>query len=426
MSISRGGTYPGALDPAGHEPAFRLRKPDNGIMNPLALLFIISFLVFVDIRILTPVLPSISDSLGSSPGAVGLAMTTYSFAYGLGQLVFGPISDRAGRIPVVRAASIGFCVFTILSALTVTTWQFIGARLLVGAFAGGVIPITLVFIADTVEYERRQAVLGRFAMITSSALAFSASIGGAIAHFISWRFMLLGYGLLALIPICLLWRIKTPPPTGGADASIGFMELLRDRRAQFVYIAVFLEGTLCWGGMTYLGSFATARYGLDQFIVGLLVALFGIGMMTGGFLMGRIRRRLSENGMATLGGALMGGTYLALIPQWPAVTFAVCMFLMGLGYVSLHTTLQLRGTEIHPAARGKAFSLFAFTLFSGIATGSALFGRLVDAGRYDTMFVIAGFGLIAIGLATTLSPPHNVSGSATSSAMGMEKGAGLS
>jgi predicted MFS family arabinose efflux permease len=377
-------------------------------MKPLVLLFILSFLVFVDVRILTPVLPSISDSLGSSPGEVGIAMTTYSYAYGLGQLVFGPLSDRAGRIAVVRAASIGFSLLTILSALTATAWQFIGARLLVGAFAGGVIPLTLVFIADTIEYDKRQAVLGRFSMITSSALAFSASIGGTIAHFISWRLMLVGYGLLALIPISLLWRVKTPPPCVPSDATPGYGEILRDRRAQFVYVAVFLEGTLCWGGMTYLGSFAATRYGLDQFSIGLLVALFGIGMMAGGFLMGRIRRRFSENALAATGGALMGGSYLALIPLWPAVTFAICMLLMGLGYVSLHTTLQLRGTEIHPGARGKAFSLFAFTLFSGIATGSALFGKLVDAGRYDAIFMIAGIGLIAIGWATTLSPPRRM------------------
>ena len=220
--------------------------------------------------------------------------------------------------------------------------------------------------------------------------------------------------MLALIPIGLMWRIKTTPPTGGPDAAPSFGEILRGRRAQFVYAAVFLEGILLWGGMTYLGSFATVRYGLDQFIVGLLVALFGIGMMTGGFLMDRIRRRLSENALAALGGVLMGASYLALIPQWPAVTFAIGMFIMGLGYVSLHTTLQLRGTEIHPAARGKAFSLFAFTLFSGIAIGSALFGRLVDAGRYETIFVIAGIGLIIIGLATTLSPPRSVNGSETS------------
>ena len=376
-------------------------------MTPLALLFFLSFLVSVDARILAPVLPSISDSLGSSPGTVGLAMTTYSFAYGLGQLFYGPLSDRSSRIAVVRAASIGFSVLTILSALTATTGQFIGARLLAGAFAGAVIPLTLVYIGDTIEYERRQIVLGRFSIITAFAMAFSASIGGTVAHFISWRFMLVGYGLLALIPIGLMWRIRIPPPAVGSDASAGFREILRSRRAQFVYIAVFLEGFLLWGGLTYLGAFATRQYGFDQFIVGLLIALFGIGIMVGGFLMDRIHRRLSENGLAALGGLLMGASYLALIPKWSFFIFAISLFCMGLGYVSLHTTLQVRGTEISPAARGKAFSLFAFTLFSGIAVGSALFGRLVDAGRYETMFVIAGIGLIVIGLVTTLSPSRS-------------------
>ena len=357
-------------------------------------------------RILTPVLPSISDSLGSSPGVVGFAMTTYSFTYGMGQLFYGPLSDRSSRIAVVRAASIGFSLLTILSALTVTAGQFIVARLLAGVFAGAAIPLTLVYIGDTIEYGRRHVVLGRFSLITSAALAFSASIGGTIAHFVSWRFMLLGYGLLALIPIGLMWRIKIPPPAKGADASASLGEILRDRRAQFVYIAVFMEGFLVWGGMTYLGAFATRQYGFDQFIVGLLVALFGIGMMTGGFLMERIRRRLSENMLAAVGGTLMGASYLALIPKWPYITLAISLFAMGFGYVSLHTTLLVRGTEIRPAARGKAFSLFTFMLFTGIAAGSALFGRLVDAGRYETMFLIAGIGLIVIGLVTTLSPPR--------------------
>ena len=390
----------------GEEPSVMVWEPT---MTPLALLFILSFLVCVDLRILTPVLPSISDSLGSSPGTVGLAMTAYSITYGLGQLFYGPLSDRSSRIAVVRAASVGFSVFTILSALAATTGQFIGARLLAGAFAGAVIPLTLVYIGDTIAYERRHIVLGRFSIITAFAMAFSASIGGTVAHFISWRFMLVGYGLLALIPIGLMWRIKIPPPAAGPDVSAGFSEILRDRRAQFVYIAVFLEGFLLWGGMTYLGAFATRQYGFDQFIVGLLIALFGIGIMVGGFLMDRIRRRFSENGLAALGGLLMGASYLSLIPKWPFIIFAISLFLMGLGYVSLHTTLQLRGTEISPAARGKAFSLFTFTLFTGIAAGSALFGRLVDAGRYETMFVIAGIGLIVIGLATTLSPSRSAS-----------------
>lgn len=378
-------------------------------MTPLILLFALAFLVSVDVRILAPVLPSISVSLGSTPGTVGLAMTSYAFAYGTGQLVYGPLSDRLGRIAVVRAAGLGFSACTVLAALSVTTWQFIVTRLLTGAFAGAVNPLTLVFIGDTVEYERRQVVLGRFSVVTSAALAFSASIGGAVAYVVSWRLMLIGYALLALIPVGLMWRLEPQERKGIPEAparAARFIDFLRDRRAQLVYVAVSLEGFLLWGGVTYLGSFATLRHGLDQFRVGLLIALFGVGIMIGGVLMAGIRRWLSESALAGLGGALMGAAFLVLIPRWPAHAFAAGMLALGLGFVGLHTTLQLRGTEISPTARGKAFSLFAFTLFSGMAIGTAVLGRLVDAGHYEAMFAIASAGLVLIGLATALAPRH--------------------
>ncbi len=378
-------------------------------MTPLTLLFILTFLVSVDVRILAPVLPSISASLGSSPGTIGLAMTTYSLAYGTGQLFYGPLSDRLGRIAVIRAAGVGFSICTVLSALSVTAWQFILVRMLAGALAGAVIPLTLVFIGDTVEYERRQAVLGHFAVLTSTALAFSASIGGTVSYFVSWQFMLLGYALLALIPLGLLWRLDIRGPGHIEECADRFGDLLRNPYALFVYIGVFLEGFLCWGGLTYLGAFAAYRYRLDQFMVGLLIALFGVGMMLGGLLMDRLRRLLSENALAMAGGILMGASFLVLILRWPASVFAVGMLVLGLGYVCLHTTLQLRGTDISATARGKAFSLFAFSLFLGLSTGSAAFGWLVDAGHYEWMFVTAGTGLIGTGVATAFAPQHGTS-----------------
>lgn len=374
-------------------------------MTPLVLLFTLAFLVSVDLRILAPVLPSISASLNSTPGAVGLAMTTYALAYGTGQLLYGPLSDRLSRIVVVRAAGLGFSACTMISALALTTGQFVVARFLAGAFAGAVIPLTLVFIGDSFEYERRQVVLGRLSVVTSSALAFSASIGGTVAYFVSWRLMLVGYGVLALVPVGLMWRLDAPRPAGlpdGTGEGARFSDFLCTRYAQLVYLAVFLEGFLLWGGVTYLGSFATRRHGLDQLAVGLLIALFGVGTMAGGLLMGPIRRRLSEDALARLGGCLMGGAFLMLVPRWPWPAYAVSMFGLGLGFVGLHTTLQLRGTEISPSARGKAFSLFAFNLFTGIAIGTAVLGRLVDAGRYEMLYTIAGVGLILIGLGTGL------------------------
>ncbi|MEW6334219.1 MAG: MFS transporter [Thermodesulfobacteriota bacterium] len=374
------------------------------MIHPLALMFFLAFLVFVDVRILVPVLPSISQSLDASAGTVGLSLTAYSFAYGIGQLFYGPLSDRLGRIAVIRAAGVGFGLCTILSAFSVTMWQFILVRLLAGALAGAVIPLTLVFIGDTVAYERRQSVLGLFAVVNSSAMALSASIGGTVAFFVSWRLMLLGYGVLALLPAGLMWRVETPAPClpeGGAER---FTDLLRNRYALFVYAAVFFQGVLLWGAMTYIGAFAVQRYRIDQFEVGLLIALFGCGTLTGGLLMGRIRRHISEKSLALWGGVMMGVSLLVFIPNWPAAVFAAGMLVLGLGYVCLHTTLQLRGTQISSTARGKAFSLFTFSLFSGISIGSAVFGWLVDGGRSEAMLAIAGAGMACVGLATAIAP----------------------
>jgi len=376
-------------------------------MNALALLFVLAFVVSVDLRIIAPVLPSIATSLHATAGAVGLAMTTYAVAYGSGQLVYGPLSDRYGRVPVVRLAALGWSVCTMLSALCATTWQFVAVRLLAGVFAGSVIPLTLVYIGDTVEYARRQVVVGRFSIVTSAGLAFSAAIGGLVAHLLSWRAMLLAYAVMGLLPVALLWRLppdRPPRDPGDVEPVARFVDFLRDPFARTVYLAIFAEGFLLWGPVTYLGAYAAARYGLNQLAVGLLIALFGVGTMVGGALMGSLRRRLSEDGLAWVGGLVMGLALLAIAPRigpldsW--VVFATAMLLLGLGFVGLHTTLQVHATEISQAARGKAFSLFPFSLFSGVAAGTAAMGPLVDAGGEHVMLAGCGLGLVGVGIVT--------------------------
>jgi len=370
-------------------------------MTPLALLFTLAFLVSVDVRILGPVLPSIAASLGATAGSAGLAMTSYALAYGSGQLIYGPLSDRFGRIAVVRIAAVAFSLFSIISALSHTTWQFVVARLLAGAFAGAIIPLTVVYIGDHYEYAERQVAIGRFAIVTSAGLAFSASIGGIVAHLMSWRVMLISYSVLALGPVALLFALDAGRPArGDGQGAVGYVDFLSDPRALLIYALIFAEGFLCWGTVTYLGAFAHRRHGLDQLQIGLLIALFGVGTMVGGSLMSRLRHRLSENRLAGLGGLLMGAAFLALIPLWPWPVFALTMLMLGLGFVGLHSTLQLRGTEISSLARGKAFSLFAFNLFAGIAVGTAVLGRLVDAGVDNLMLAIAGIGLALVGAAT--------------------------
>jgi predicted MFS family arabinose efflux permease len=372
-------------------------------MNALSLLFLLAFLVSVDLRIIAPVLPSISESLQAKAGAIGLAMTSYSFAYGAGQLAYGPLSDRHGRVAVIRLAAIGFTVCTALSALCATTWQFVVVRLLTGVFAGAVIPLTLVHIGDTVEYAQRHVIVARFSIVTSAGLAFSAAIGGLVAHFVSWRAMLVGYAVVALVPSILLWRLPPGRPVrapGEVEPVARFADFLMDPFGRLVYFSIFAEGFLLWGAVTYLGAYAAAEYQISQLGVGLLFALFGVGTMVGGILMGTLRGRLSERNLAGGGGLVMGLAMLMMVPHGPWPVFAVAMLVLGLGLVGLHTTLQVYATEISQAARGKAFSLFPASLFSGMAVGTAVMGPLVDAGGERIVLAISGVGLTGVGIIT--------------------------
>jgi predicted MFS family arabinose efflux permease len=120
--------------------------------------------------------------------------------------------------------------------------------------------------------------------------------------------------------------------------------------------------------------------------------------------MGSLRRQLSEARLAWGGGLAMGLALLVIAPRigpldsW--IVFATAMLLLGLGFVGLHTTLQVHATEISQAARGKAFSLFPFSLFSGVATGTAAMGPLVDAGGEHVMLAGCGLGLVGVGIVT--------------------------
>lgn len=372
-------------------------------MNALSLLFLLAFLVSVDLRIIAPVLPSISESLRATAGAIGLAMTSYSLAYGAGQLAYGGLSDRHGRVAVIRVAALGFSVCTALSALCVTTWQFVAVRLLAGVFAGAVIPLTIVHIGDTVEYAQRQVMVARFSIVTSAGLAFSAAIGALVAHFVSWRAMLIGYAVIALLPSALLWRLPPGKPArapGEMEPVARFADFLMDPFGRLVYVSIFAVGFLLWGAVAYLGAYAASRYGLDQLAVGLLFALFGVGTMVGGALMGPLRARLSERNLARGGGLVMGLAMMMLVPGGPWPIFALAMLLLGLGNVGLHTTLQVYGTEISQVARGKAFSLFPASLFTSMAVGTAVMGALVDAGGERIVPAISGVGLAGVGIIT--------------------------
>lgn len=366
-------------------------------MNPLPWLFALAGLVSLDARIINPVLPAIAASLAATPGEVGYAATAYALAYGVLQLVWGPLSDRYGRVRTIRLTALAFAAVSALGGLAGSIGGFVGARLLTGACAAATIPTTFAYIGDTVRYETRHRAVARFSTAMAVAQALSFALAGAVTYVVSWRVMFVGYAVLAVFVALPLFRVREAPRAAAAAEPVGYLTILARPRARPVYLAAFAEGGFVMGGTTYLGVLASQRLGFNDLQVGLLLAAYGIGMIVGGLTASRLRGHLGERPVAATGGMLQGLAWGLLLPAlaWPV--FAAALLALGVGWSWLHIMLQTRATEILPEARAKAFSLFPLSFSLGGAVGTALIGRLVDAGLMPVAIVACGVGLVLVG-----------------------------
>ncbi len=368
-------------------------------MTALPWLFALAGLISLDGRTISPLLPAIAGSLGATAGEVGLSVTAYTLGYGLFQVIYGPLSDRHGRLRVIRVTALLFAVGSGLSALAGGLPEFIAARLFTGSLAAATIPTTFAWVGDTVRYERRQRLLGHFAVVTNGAQALGAALAGLAAHLVSWRLLFAATAILTVGVVAVMGGHDERRGLPTASPGAGYAEILETPGALGFFGLVFAEGFFLWGGSTYFGALVSERLGWNELQIGLLVAAYGLGTIAGGLALGALLPRLGERGLALAGGAVQAGGYLALATPAPWPVLAAGLLAIGFGLAALHSTFQTYATELAPRARGRAFAIFATALFAGGAGGTAALGWLVDSGGTGAAMAACGVGLGVVGWA---------------------------
>jgi predicted MFS family arabinose efflux permease len=374
----------------------------EGIFKPLCAS---GFIVFAIMRVMDPLLPTIARDFGVSVGSVAIVVTAYTAAYGLFQLIYGPLGDRIGKLKVITVAmaitALGCVACTFAPGLPLLA----ACRFLTGTTAAAVVPLSLAFIGDNVSYQDRQATIGRFLGALMLGQILGGSLAGVFADYLGWRGIFMVFGALSLliaVQLARSARIVVEPASnhapGGVAALRPYAELIREPSPRLLIATVFVEGFFFYGGFAFIGAFLKVRFGLSYLAIGLILANFGIGGLIYSRSVRHLLRRLGERGMILGGGLVCGGCYLALTiaPQWQ--WFIPILMLAGLSFYMLHNTLQTLATELAPAARGTAVSLFAFSLFLGQGVGAALLGAVVDGWGYAVAFAIAGTAMALLAL----------------------------
>jgi predicted MFS family arabinose efflux permease len=382
--------------------------PSTGDPTPtraIAVLALASFASAANLRVCDPLLPQMAAELGVTIGGAAMVVMAFALAYGVFQILVGPLGDARGKLALVVLGSLWAGAATILSAAMPSLGPLALVRFLAGAGAAAVIPVAIAWIGDVVPYERRQSVLARFLSGQILGIVFGQAAGGLLGELIGWRATLAVLGLVHLLAGLLLLvemrrlkgRTSTHGHLGWRQVSASASGMARNPWARTVLGITFLEGIFMFGAFAYVGAELHQRFGLSLGVVGAMLASFGAGALLYASMAGPLVARFGQPGLVAGGGTMLAAGYavLGLAPSaWLAPPAIACI---GLGYYMLHTTLQTNATQMAPEARGLAVSFFAFALFTGQSVGVALAAPIMD--RYGGRPIFLATALVIVAIA---------------------------
>ncbi len=384
-------------------------------LRPILLLATAAFASSVNIRATDPLLPQIAEGFNVSIGTASGIIAAFTIGYGLTQLIFGPVGDRLGKYLIVALTTLVAGIATAACAFVTSIDALILSRFAAGAFAAAAIPLAFAWIGDAVPFERRQAVLARFLSAQMTGIILGQAAGGLIGDLVGWSrvFTIIG-GLHILAGIAMLCELKLNPSAQppGAITTLGFssviggtLAILKRPWVRIMLAAVFFEAMAMYGAFAYVGADLRQRFGLSFTMVGLVMAVYGVGAIVYSLSARKLLAWLGERGLIIAGGFLLAASFAALAGAPTVYVVPPLMVLMGLSFYMIHNTLQTSATQMAPEARGIGVSLFAFALFLGQSIGVAAAAPIMDRYGAPPIFLTAAaiLPLVAIWLRSRLS-----------------------
>jgi len=330
----------------------------------MAILFLIVFIDLVGFGLVIPLLPFYGEAFRAEPGTVTLLLATYSFGQFLMAPVWGRLSDRHGRKPILLV-SLGFSVASYLWLANASAlWMLFAARLLSGAGAGN-ITAAQAYIADVTPPDRRAKGMGMIGAAFGLGFTIGPAIGGfiagdhpGIAELAQPAFVAAGLSALALLLTLARLPESLPPESRAGISRPRRLALAREafRRPAlrqliillFVTIAAFagMESTFAlWAERAF--GWGPQTVGYTFFYVGIVLAA-----MQGG-LVGKLVERFGEARLVTAGAGIiaLGLIVVPLSLRVPLVLVAMGCLAIGMsllnpsinGLLSLHAAADEQG-----------------------------------------------------------------------------------
>ena len=378
------------------------------VLAPLAVLVTSALLVLSQLYLAIPLAPIVGEVLGRGGSATAAALgTTYALAYGLGFLIFGPLSDRYGRKPILVPGMAVLAIVTAGLAAAPSLSVLAVLRTVQGFVAASFSTAALAYVGEAFPPRWRSTGIGAMSTAFLSAGILGQVYAQAVADALSHRWVFgLAAPALALAALAMAMILIEPPrsvdPTS-LRQTYRTLRALAVRRDLALVNAGSFPVLLSFVGMyAALGPLLQTQFKLDHTSV-LLVRLAGLPAMLlapfAGWLVGRFgATRVAMIGFLLAAAGLVAEA-ISVSVLW-ALTAASVIFVLGVATIvpSLISLVGSRGR----ASRAGALAINGLVVFVGASCGPLV--AQLPIGFAALMLILAVLLMIASGLVAISRP----------------------
>jgi DHA1 family bicyclomycin/chloramphenicol resistance-like MFS transporter len=392
-------------------------------MSPTLIVVVLSLLLGlqpITTDLYLPALPAITSEFGASMPQAQLTLTALLLAFGVSQLVWGPLSDRFGRRPVLLIGLAAYVVAAIGSALAPTTDLLIAWRVAQGVAMGAGVVCARAIVRDLYGPSEGARVMSKGLTGLGVIACASAPLGGLLTDLFHWRVALAALAVFGASALGMLaWRFeeslapKNPQALQPRALLRTWAEILRHP----TFWAYALLATASYGGLfTFLAasSFVFIQvFGLSKTVYGLLMFSMSISYISGTVICRRLLPRFGVRRTVAIAGActLIAGTsmgVIALLGVQSVWAIMVPFYLFMIGHGVHQPCGQSGAVGPFPRAAGAASALSGFFMMvaaflMGSWLGKSLAG--IAAGQGSVLPLTNGIWLWSVlisGVAWTL------------------------
>nr|WP_275940700.1 MFS transporter [Neobacillus terrae] len=347
----------------------------------MPILFLVMFMVMVGFGIIIPVLPFYAEKIGASPTQLGLLMAVYS----LMQLIFAPmwgrVSDRIGRKPVMMIGIAGLSLSFFMMGMANHLWMLFAARIIGGLLSSANMPTTMAYVADITTEENRGKGMGIIGAAVGLGFVFGPAIGGVFSKTsLSLPFYISGFSsLITLVLVFLLLKESSTKESRLANSANKASLWTSFSGAISILFIMQLFLSLSMSGLeATFAYFAAKKAGIDTTHLGYIFMIMGLaGAFVQGGLVGRLTKKYGE-GAVIQGGVIIsavGFLLILLVDSFTTAAVFLTIFGIGNGVIrpSVSSLLTKRSTGGYGSTTGLLSSFDSLGRIVGPPLGGGLF-----------------------------------------------------